>query len=58
MNPNKYFEFEYNGESYVVPRKWLEEHDKHIRDKTINEFVDKFLAQTQLRQMTKQKQNM
>ena len=31
MNPNKYFEFEYNGESYVVPREWIDEHDEQIR---------------------------
>lgn len=39
MNPNKYFEFEYNGESYVVPRKWLDEHDKQMREDAIEECI-------------------
>lgn len=41
MNPNKYFEFEYNGESYVVPREWLDEHDKQIRAEAIENKQDK-----------------
>jgi len=35
MNPNKYFEFEYNGELYVVPREWIDEHNKQIRAEVI-----------------------
>ena len=33
--------------------EWLENHDKQVRVKAVDEFIDKFLGQTQLRQMTK-----
>ena len=41
MNPNKYYEFNYNGEQYIVPREWIEEHDKQIRAEVIEEFLKK-----------------
>lgn len=37
MNPNKYYEFNYNGEQYIVPREWIEEHNEWIRKKAIDE---------------------
>lgn len=53
-------EIEPQEDVFVIPseelpkfEKWLEIHDKQVRSKAIDEFIDKFLAQTQLRQMTK-----
>lgn len=41
MNPIKYYEFIHNNEQYIVPKEWLAEHDKQIREKTIDECISR-----------------
>lgn len=42
-----------NGEMYNVPPKWLSDHDKQIRNKVIEEFVDSLTCQACFTNMQK-----